>query len=141
MARLLYLFNTDKLPICKCIEKVANEIVKIWNSVNIPVKRKDKVKMLIKKLYTKYVAVKKNRNRNASSQKIKEEAFTKYLKYLFDISTGDALSKVSKNVKDFLLCNKNEIQNKIKLQKTRKKLLSILEILEKALIQSHHLQV
>lgn len=106
----------------KSVDEVVVELIDVWNKSEIPIKRKDSIKRSINKYYESYRDVMKNIKSNNVSQKEKEYSFQATLSQLFDISDVNAMNVIDKDRKEFLICNKTEIENKKKLLDIGKKI-------------------
>ncbi|KAJ6647754.1 hypothetical protein Bhyg_02977 [Pseudolycoriella hygida] len=90
---------------------VASDILKIWQSCEIPCIRKDKVCKKIKALFDEYRLLKKHKYRRTKTQISREEKFKKMWKGLFDIATSNLDSMVSSTRIKLFLKNQRTKRN------------------------------
>ena len=95
MGYLMNCKDRKHMPVKASLKETAEEVVKLWNKARIPTKRLDHIEEKMKKLFTEYNLLKKNRNnaakRSAALQQ-KESLFDLNLNQLFDIAHTDAES-------------------------------------------------
>lgn len=65
-----------------------------WNKARIPVRDERRAIKKLEELITTWENIKKNKKRQTSPQKQKEEAFTAEFPNLFDVAHGDALEMI-----------------------------------------------
>ncbi|KAJ8415101.1 hypothetical protein AAFF_G00007990 [Aldrovandia affinis] len=81
-------------------------VIELWLKARIPFQRKDTILAKIEKLHKEFGYVKRNKGR-AGSQAVREEAFKKRTKNLFDVAANNALDVLTNEEdKAFLLAQR-----------------------------------
>src|SRR5262245_47870784 len=87
----------------------ANEVGKFWQKARIPLRHQKNCQTKIEQLFEKWRLIKKNKGRQSTSQKEREEAFVYKLDDLFDIALANALTMMTADEdKDFLLAQREK---------------------------------
>lgn len=93
--RLLYLVQEEKRSVNESISIVAEELMKIYTSFEIPTKRKDGIEKQILRNYNEYDNIRRSKNNVRPGVEIQERKFTDSLEVLFD----DAVATLKKDKK------------------------------------------
>ncbi|KAK0173137.1 hypothetical protein PV328_006380 [Microctonus aethiopoides] len=87
LSLLMYNHNSLRKPLNESVRIVVNEVKSVWSKTKIPVMNDSSIVRKLKKLYDKWIKVKKNMLRTKSiTQKIKEADFKLLSQKLFDIA-------------------------------------------------------
>lgn len=81
-----------------------DEVIKFWQRARVPNRQKYNCINVLKRLYDKYLGLKKGKNRPLKLNRCNEQVFCQGLEDLFDIAHANALSNPSvlKEDKEFL---------------------------------------
>jgi len=100
---LMYQIEVKKKSVREAASDVTKTVIDLWSKARIPFQRKDTILAKIEKLHNEFGNVKRNKGR-AGSQAMREEAFKKDTKNLFDVATANALDTLTNEEdKAFLL--------------------------------------
>lgn len=87
LRRVMYLRLNDNLTVNKSIERVVGELVSLWTHLCVITKKKSRVKFLVNKFYSEYIAVRKNKfDANVERKERRESNFKSKFPQLFDIA-------------------------------------------------------
>lgn len=89
---LFYKVNTLKLFFHHSLSSTIQEVQELWERTSLPFQRKDNCIVKLKKIYNKWILIRKNRSRKTSeTQQMKELVFSTEMDELFDISYSKIL--------------------------------------------------
>ena len=84
-------------------------VEEFWNRARIPMQKPQRARENIIRLYEKWVALKKNKNRATATQKANERKFVDSLENLFDIAHANAMSMITlEEDREFLKAQREE---------------------------------
>ncbi|XP_050541482.1 uncharacterized protein LOC126905632 [Daktulosphaira vitifoliae] len=97
LGHFIYLHNVEKKTIADTAIDCSKHIIQVWSKTEFPIKLKCNIISKIKLLYTQWINLKKNQNRNTISQNNKEIKFLDSLNDIFDISYSNIFQSNDSN--------------------------------------------
>lgn len=82
----MHLRFADNNTIDASIDKVLDEIMRVWKKLSVPTRAKHRVKSAVQKLYREYHMVKKNKARRSAAQIKREQSLKAEFPALLDIA-------------------------------------------------------